>query len=517
MRQQRDHALRNGHEGQSPKIHVGSEPPLPAFLFGIGFVRCAMSRGNLLEREAELVVVDECIHSAANGQGSAVIVEGQAGIGKTALLEEACRRAAGAGMAVVSGQGAVFEQDFGFGVVRQLFEPVVGGASPKTRRRLLAGAAELAGPIVLPGGHEEAAPGQQAAMLHGLYWLTASLAERTPALIAVDDAQWSDVPSLQFLIYLARRLEGMPVLMLTAVRTGDPPVDAAAIAELLGAPDARVIRPAPLSIDGVARIVRDRLGGEADVRFVEACRSATGGVPFLVGELVGLLSADRVAPTDEAAARIAKAGPRTVAHATMLRLSRLSPPAVAVARAVAVLGRHARLDRVAALANLDPDEAQAAIEALVGMEILAPDEPARFAHQLVHQAIYDDMTPTARAAAHGRAAGILAGQEAPADEVATHLLPAAPMGRREVVEALRAAADLMLGRGAPQSAAAYLRRALAEGTAGAERAALLHELGRAEAVAQDPGAASDLRRHGSSPATQWHGHGPRRNSPSSRF
>jgi predicted ATPase len=56
----------------------------------------------------------------------------------------------------------------------------------------------------------------------GLYWLTANLAERNPVMIAVDDVQWSDPPSLRFLAYLCRRLEGMTVLVLVAVRTGDP-------------------------------------------------------------------------------------------------------------------------------------------------------------------------------------------------------------------------------------------------------------------------------------------------------
>jgi DNA-binding CsgD family transcriptional regulator len=448
--------------------------------------------GGLVEREAELVVIDECIRSAIAGQGGVVIVVGQAGIGKTALLEEASRRAAGGGMVVVSGQGAVLEEDFGFGVVRQLFEPVIGGASPRARRRLLAGAAALARPVVQPDRAGGEAPAQQTAMMHGLYWLTANLAERAPMMVAVDDAHWSDVPSLRFLTYLARRLEGLPVLVVVAVRMGDPPVDATVIGELLSAPEARVIRPAALSVDGVGQLVRARLGDAADESFIEACRGATGGVPFLVGELVGLLSVDRVPPTGEAAEQVARAGPRTVAHATMLRLSRLSPSAGAVARAVAVLGRHARLDRVAALEGLDAPYIQEAVDALIGMEILAPGPPVRFAHPLVHQAIYDDLPPTARAAAHGRAGRILAGERAPADEVAAHLLLTEPMGRLDVVEVLRAAASQTLARGAPASAVAYLRRALAEGAAEGDRAGLLLELGRAEALVQDPHAAANL-------------------------
>ena len=80
-------------------------------------------------------------------------------------------------------------------------------------------------------------------MAHGLYWLTANLAGSNPVMIAVDDVQWSDPPSLRFLAYLSRRLEGMTVVLLVAVRTGDPQADASLLAELVSGPGMRVIRP----------------------------------------------------------------------------------------------------------------------------------------------------------------------------------------------------------------------------------------------------------------------------------
>lgn len=235
-----------------------------------------------------------------------------------------------------------------------------------------------------------------------------------------------------------------------------------------------------------------RLGKAADPSFVEACRVASGGVPYLLEELVTALEVDRVPPTAGAAARVAETGPRTVANATMLRLSRASPAASDIARAAAVWGPHARVDRLARLARLGPEDTQEAMDALIGMGIQAPGQPARFAHPLVLQAIYDDLPITSRAAAHGRAAEILASDGAPVDEIAAHLLLSEPMGRGDVVTALRRAAGRALARGAPQSAVAYLRRAMAEGVAETDRAVLLRDLGRAEALAQDPGAAAHL-------------------------
>jgi predicted ATPase len=97
--------------------------------------------GPLVERTAELKVLDEAVRAARDGRGGVVMIEGPAGIGKTSLLEEARRLATADGMAVLAGQGAVLERDFGFGVVRQLFEPMLAARTGASRKRLLAGAA----------------------------------------------------------------------------------------------------------------------------------------------------------------------------------------------------------------------------------------------------------------------------------------------------------------------------------------------------------------------------------------
>jgi DNA-binding CsgD family transcriptional regulator len=442
------------------------------------------SAARLLERDEELLAIDVAVRAALVGDGTVVVIEGPAGIGKTSLLNSARRRATAYGMTVIASHGAILESDFGFGVVRQLFEPVIAAASAAQRRRLLEGAAALAKPVVAAQDVESGAPPRhQTAIAHGLYWLTANIAEHSPVMIAVDDVHWADPPSLQFLTYLSRRLEGMTVLLVVVVRTGDRKVDDSLVAELVSGPAVHVIRPSPLSMRGVGEVVRERLG-RAEAAFIEACRTATGGVPFLLQELVDVLEADGVTPTREAAVLIGRSGPRTVAQATTLRLGRLSPEAVAVARAVAVLGRQARVDRIAVLADVELETTRVAVDTLIAMDLLAPGHPVRFAHPLVHQAIYEDLHLTARAAAHARVARTLTEENAPLDEVAAHLLLSEPAGRDDVVEILRRAAHAALRRGAPQSAAAYLRRALAEGGRSAHLA-LLQELGRAEALAGD--------------------------------
>lgn len=478
-----------GHEGGPPNFAAHwAGTPAPEYCEPVAQERL------LVEREAELHALDTSIRSALAGQGRVLVLEGPAGIGKTSLLDEARRCAAADGMAVVTARSAVLEQDFGFGVVRQLFEPVLADADDQERRRLLSGAAGLAAPVVAPGDGSggTGGPSTPTAAAHGLYWLTANLAERSPVLIAVDDVHWCDSPSLQFLVYLARRLGGMPVLLLAAVRTGDPLVDPPVFAELASGAAVQVIRPAPLSAEGVGRLVRLGLGPAAEVSFVEACRSASGGVPFLVGELVEALSADGVAPTAEAAAHVTDVGPRSVARATMRRLSRLSPSAGPVARAVAVLGRQVRLDRISGLVGVGDGEVRAAIDGLIAMDVLVPGPPPGFAHPLVHRSVYEDIPGAERAELHGRAARLLAGDGASLDEVAAHLLVSEPSGRPDVVATLRAAAGQAMARGAPQSAVAYLGRAVAEGPRADDQASLLRELGRAEAFGRDPRAAGHL-------------------------
>src|SRR4051812_20822360 len=178
----------------------------------------------LLEREQELGALATFLAEAAAGLARLVVVEGPAGIGKTQLLAEARRRAADAGLRVLSARGGELEREYAFGVVRQLFEPAL--VDPAARERLLAGAAAGAATVF---ESVEVAPGSEAdgsfAVLHGLYWLTVNLSAERPLVLAIDDLHWCDRPSLRFLAYLVRRLEGLPVLAVTSLRTAEPGVD----------------------------------------------------------------------------------------------------------------------------------------------------------------------------------------------------------------------------------------------------------------------------------------------------
>lgn len=448
----------------------------------------------LLERERELAVISEALERARTGDGAVLLAEGPAGIGKTALLEQARSRAAGLGMRVLVARGGELEVDFPFGVVRQLFEPVIRELSPHARREVLAGAAELAAPVVA-GAQATPLAGEDrsSAVSHGLYWLTVNLAERSPLLFAVDDLHWADAPSLRFLLFLTRRLAGVAAGLVMCTRPGESSPVPTLLGQLTAEPMVRVLRPAGLSERAAATFIGDRLGAEAHEQFIRACVSATGGTPFLLSELVDALTTDGVHPTAEAAAGVSRVGPATVAHATLLRIARLPAAAASLARAVAVLGAAAEPERVARVAGLEPQVALEAADALAAVRILGSGSPLRFVHPILRAAVYDDLPAGGRAAAHARAATVLAAGCADPDAVAAHLLLSPPAARREVTEQLRFAASRALARGAPESAAAYLRRALAEGVGPAMRAELLYELAVATRLTNPQAAIEQLR------------------------
>src|SRR5262249_35376222 len=179
--------------------------------------RCYSAGMELLERERELAAIDGLM-----AEGGVLVVEGGAGIGKTALLEAAAARAAAAGRHVLRARGSELEGDFPFAVVRRLFERRPAGAAPAERRELLAGAAAVAAPVV-GGTPGPGAADASFAVLHGLYWLTVNLAERGPGLLlSIDDAHWADHSSRRWLAYLVPRIDSPAIAVVVAMRPPDP-------------------------------------------------------------------------------------------------------------------------------------------------------------------------------------------------------------------------------------------------------------------------------------------------------
>ena len=325
----------------------------------------------LIEREGELGAVDAALDAAERREGRIVFVEGHPGIGKTELLEAARGRADERGTAILWALASDLERAHSFGVVRQLFEAVVG----TERDDLAVGAASLALPLFDARTPAGASPDEQVfSLLHGLFWLTANLAERGPVLVAVDDAHWSDRLSLRFLLYLAQRVTELPVAVLLAARPAEPGAPQDLLRQLKAHRATQVVRPAPLTPAGVQAVTTARLPG-ATQEFVDACLTVTEGNPYLLCELLADLADRGVEPTAENACEVGRLAPAAVLDQALVRLARLPVAASALARAVAVLGDDATVDRAATLAGVGLDVAAPAADALVAAELFGAGEP----------------------------------------------------------------------------------------------------------------------------------------------
>jgi DNA-binding CsgD family transcriptional regulator len=440
----------------------------------------ATEPSRLLEREHELAMLKTAIAAAAAGAGQIVVVEGPPGVGKTRLLADARAAARRSRVLALEGRGAELEQEFAFGVARQLLEPVMLDLPDDERAGLFAGAAGLAARLFDHDPDDATGVDASFATFHGLYWLIVNLADRSPVLICVDDIHWADPQTLRFLDYLAHRIEGVAVSMVLAGRPPDPAEAGGVWSELAAQPAAIALLPQPLSEQSVAELVRDALGADASTEFCAACEFATHGNPLFLRELLGALKASGVTPCDEAAGEVIALGAGAVSRFVLHRLAALGTDATEVARAVAVLGDDSDVRVVAQMVGLTDDSTRWAADELVRADVLSPSERLGFVHPIVRTAIYEDMAPGERQLRHAAAADILANGGVPPERVAAHLLLSAPERNARSTEILRAAAESAARRGVPDAAALYLRRALDEPPVDEELGDILLELGRCE-------------------------------------
>lgn len=492
------------------------------------------STDTLLEREPELHRLREQVERAAGGAGGLVVIGGPAGIGKTELLRAAAAMAAQAGMRVLRGRGSDLEQEFAFGVVRQLFEAQLARAGAEERAALLSGAAALAGSLFDSASEPVAAPAMDAddaapepgpaptgsartdparagsaradlaaadwappadrrfTLVHSLYWLTSNLSATGSIALMVDDCHWSDAPSLRFLAYVSARCEELGALVVVTVREGEPSAARELLLALRGDLRATLIEPTSLSEDAVATLVRAALGEDADAAFCAACACASAGNPFLVRELIAELENERIEPVTANADRVESVRPESVSRAVRARLNHLGTDSRNLARSVAVL-ESASLRQAANLAGMPGSRARRAADRLISAQILAPSATLAFVHPVIQRAVYEGIPAAALADGHRRAGLLLAAEGARSTRVGAHLMRGAPAGDPAVVALLREAARAALTDGAPQTAVRLLRRALREPPGNEARGVVLGELGEAGALARDPAAAEHLR------------------------
>ncbi|WP_211245582.1 helix-turn-helix transcriptional regulator [Actinomadura oligospora] len=385
-------------------------------------------------REAELGELDALIASVARtGGGGMALIQGEPGIGKTTLLTEAVSRAAAAGFSVGVGKA---EELHHMVPLSSLAASLLQGDRP-----LLSGDAFTD----LARNHDQR------------IWLVERLAEMietragdTPVLIGLDDVQWADPLSRFALQQLPARLRTSPVLWTLAGRH-EPlgPAEEIAAAANGGLPLAR-ISLGPLTSGAIAQIAGDTLGTAVDDR-VRDLLDGAGGNPFLAVEMLAGLRPDGA--SDDLL-------PQGLVVGVRGRLRSLQPETLRFLQMGAVLGRRFAFHDAAALCGPSPAALVGALEEAVRAGLLDDDgDHLAFRHDLLRQAVYVDIPPSARKALHREAARSLidAGHQ-PVDAV-PHVLRGALPGDEEAVALLRRAADDVLPV-TPDLAADLMTRAL---------------------------------------------------------
>ena len=391
--------------------------------------------GVFVGRADELAVLEAATEAARCGQPRVVLVEGEAGVGKSNLL---ARFAAGlAGAAVLRASGDEAELLLPYGIVGQLTASARGAGG---RPGLLA--AELS------DGVDPLAVGADLMM-----WLSQCCRGQQMALVLVDDLQWADGPSARALLFAARRLQADRVLVVAAARPGE----LARLGEgwqrfLAGDHRAGRVRLGGLGPAEVAALGRALGAGELPRRAVSRLLQETGGNPLYCRAVLEEAGAGGL---DDEAVRV----PRSLAGLLLLRVGALSPAARQLAEAAAVLGQRCGLAAAAALAGL-ADPLPALGEALnAGILIEELDgAPAGigFSHLLMQRAVYEDLSPVRRRRLHARAAGLV-----DRDRVLGHRVAAAAGPDEELAGELEAAGRDARRHGRAARAAAWLAQAAA--------------------------------------------------------
>ncbi|MFJ4950537.1 ATP-binding protein [Streptomyces sp. NPDC088760] len=379
----------------------------------------SLSRSGLRGREAELAELRALTGSVARtGSGALALVRGEPGIGKTTLLTEVVAGAAAAGFSVGLGKADELHH---LVPLSSLATCVLHGDRP-----LLSGDAL----VDLAHRHD-----QRIRLVERLAEVIEERAGGTPVLLALDDVQWADPLSRFALKQLPRRLRTSPVLWLLSERRGaDGPAEeiVAAVRDEL---PVHTVSLGPLSGAAIGRLADDVLGGAVDDRVRDLLQGA-GGNPFLAVEmLAGLRTADGSG----------EAVPPGLVVGVRGRLGSLHPGTLRFLQRGAVLGRRFAFQDAAALCGRPPVELIPALEEAVRAGLLEDDgDQLVFRHDLLRQAVYVDVPPSARKALHREAASrLVAAGHRPVD-VVSHVLRGARPGDEEAVALLRRAADDVL-------------------------------------------------------------------------
>lgn len=465
----------------------------------------------LIGREPELSTLEDALLSALRGDGGVVIVGGEAGMGKTRLVNELTARAFRLGCAVMAGACSEAELSLPYlPFLEAIGNRLTTDDVEQIRQRLGSASDELAqlfpqlGRAPTPGTE----PMQAKLRLFEAILLFLRDAARDRALLLVlEDLQWADPATRELLDYMTRRLRSTNVLILATYRIDEMHRKHPLVPTIQGwrrSGQAEFIELKPLSGEAVADMVC-AIFDETQItpEFREFLRDRSEGNPFVLEEMLReALDRGDIFRTDTGWDRKSVGEirlPQTVSAAILQRLARLQPRDIEVLSAASAVGRSADLVTLIEVTQLERDAVLSALEACVAFQLLEEDDRAtgryRFRHALTREAVYEDMVVPRRQQLHARIADVLRSrQDAAPVDLANHLLMA---GRYdEAVTMCVAAADDAIQSFAYHDAGALLERAAPHVRDLVERGRLLCRAGEAYSTNTESAAARRLLEEG---------------------
>lgn len=387
------------------------------------------------------------------GRSSALVIEGEAGIGKTRLVQELVDRAHARGVTVCGAGAHPFERTRPFGVVAAALD--LTRRSPDARKAAIG--------ALLAGQPTDGSPPAGSDLQHHVVELIVDVVERSsaeqPVLLVTEDVHWADSASLRTISSVARQLVLSPVLVVVTARPAPLSPDAIRLLEDLMERGAERVRLEPLTDDDVAALARHELGAPAGPALSVLLAKAGGNPLWTVAILRSLADEGLLEPTDDGIEATTAELPASVNDLVTRRLRQFPASTLELLQVTAVLGDAVSLRDVASVARRSPTDVVAQLRKAFDAQLLDEDgDRVVFRHQLVHDAIYQTLPAPIRRVWHREAAQALTAAGADPLEVADHLMLGAERGDAQAVASLREAARAASGQ-APSVAVDLLLRA----------------------------------------------------------
>jgi DNA-binding CsgD family transcriptional regulator len=406
----------------------------------------------VLGRAAELAAATAAVRALGGSRASALLIEGEAGIGKTRLVQAIEEEARALRVTVFHGQAHPFERTRPFGLVVEALD--LRRRSPDARR------AAVASLLARDGlGAQQATGDLEYRVLEEVVDLVEASCAEHPALLVAEDIHWADPASLAAMSAVVRRMPFSPVLVVVTARPSPLSPEVAQLLEDLATAGAHTLRLAPLPPDDVRALAARDLGGPPGPT-LRAMLDQAGGNPLWARALLRSLADEgRLVRSGDSVEATTSELPTSLSDLVVRRLRDLPPTTLELLRVAAVLGDAVRVRDLAAVVRRTPAEVAGALGDAFDAQLLAESEDrVVFRHQLVHGAIYQHIPAPTRRVLHREAAVALMAAGADRLDVADHLVRGAERGDEEAVTWLRDAAR-EASAGAPLVSLELLRRA----------------------------------------------------------